>query len=495
MLLLDPKACYRAVQTRDRRFDGRLFTGVVSTGIYCRPICPARTAMFKNCRFYASAAAAQEAGFRPCLRCRPEIAPSLRGQDTGSGIVARALALIEQGWLDAADFGLEALAGRLGVSARHLRRLFQQHLGAAPVGVAQTRRVLLAKQLLHDTRLPIAQVALAAGFGSVRRFNEQFQVLFRRPPKAWRREDAVCTGDKGWAAAGITLRLPYQPPYDWQTMLQHRRTTAVPGVERVDAQSYARTVIGAGYAGWLQVHNDPASAALRITVHVSALNALPTLLGRTSQAFDLGSDAQAINSHLCRDADLAMLVRRRPGLRLASAWDGFECAVRAVIADSLVGAQQVQRTMGQLVKLCGTAFPALPPGLTHHFPTPAQLLHAPLANLRVPASCRETLYALAREALDERLFAADIDPAALGERMRRLRGISDSLAATIVAGVSREPDTFFDAEEDLLQAAAVRLRIDASRAVLAVRALAWRPWRAYAMQHLRAVAQGPACPA
>jgi AraC family transcriptional regulator, regulatory protein of adaptative response / DNA-3-methyladenine glycosylase II len=490
MLWLDAEACYRAVQTRDRRFDGRLFTGVVSTGIYCRPICPARTAMFKNCRFYASAAAAQDAGFRPCLRCRPEVAPSLRGQAAGSGTVARGLSLIEQGWLDAGDTGLKALAERLGVSSRHLRRLFQQHLGAAPVSVAQTRRVLLAKQLLHDTRLPIAQVALASGFGSVRRLNEQFQMLFHRPPKTWRRHDGRHADGEGASVTGLTLRLPYQAPYDWQTMLQHRRAMAVPGVEQVDSQSYARTVAGAGYAGWLRVHNDTTTAALRITLHVSALNALPALLGRTRRAFDLGGDAQAIDEHLCRDADLAALVRERPGLRLPSAWDGFEWAMRAVMADSL-STTHVQRSMRQLVELCGTAFRAQPRGLTHHFPTPAQVLRAPLANLRLPAPCRETLRALAREATDERLFAADTDPTTLGERLRRLHGVSDRLAAIIVVGADCEPDAFLDADEGLLQSAAARLRVDASRAALAVRALAWRPWRAYAMQHLRE-AEAPA---
>jgi AraC family transcriptional regulator, regulatory protein of adaptative response / DNA-3-methyladenine glycosylase II len=490
MLLLDPEACYRAVQTRDRRFDGSFFTGVVSTGIYCRPICPARTAMFKNCRFYASAAAAQEAGFRPCLRCRPEIAPSLRRQDTGWGIVPRALALIEQGWLDSADFGLEAMAERLGVSSRHLRRLFQQQVGATPVAVAQTRRVLLAKQLLHDTRLPIAEVALAAGFGSVRRFNEKFQVLFRRPPKAWRRLEAPPAVDIGSAQVGLTLRLPYQPPYDWDTMLQYRRTMAVPGIERVDCQTYARTVFGAGYAGWMQVRNDAASTALRITLYVSALNALPALLGRAIHAFDVGADVRAINEDLCRDADLAVWVHQRPGLRLPSAWNGFEWAVQAVIADSL-GAAQVQGAMGQLVELCGTASAGLPQGLTHHFPTPAKILRAPLAALRMRSTCHETLRALAQAAADERLFAADTDPVVLRECLRRVQGVSDRLAATIIAGVINEPDTFTDADEVLLRSAQARLRIAESESALAARALKWRPWRAYAMNHLRVAVQWP----
>ena len=218
MELLDRKTCYRAFQSHDARFDGRVFVGVTSTGIYCRPICPARTPKFENCRFFASAAAAQEAGFRPCLRCRPEIAPDLAFWRGTANTVSRALALIAEGALDEDEAGVEALAERLGVGGRQLRRLFQQHLGASPIAVAQTRRVLFAKQLLHDTRLPMAEVALAAGFGSVRRFNETFRDLFDRPPSALRRI-ARDRRDDDSARDGVTLRLAYRPPYDWPGML------------------------------------------------------------------------------------------------------------------------------------------------------------------------------------------------------------------------------------------------------------------------------------
>src|SRR6201747_1971250 len=187
MELPDREACYRALQSRDPRFDGLLFVGVTSTGIYCRPVCPARTAKFENCRFFGSAAAAQEAGFRPCLRCRPETAPDLASWRGTSNTVSRALALITDGALDGDNASVDALAERLGIGERHLRRLFVQHLGASPVAVAQTRRVLFAKQLIHETQMPITEVALAAGFGSIRRFNEIFLKLFHRPPRALRR--------------------------------------------------------------------------------------------------------------------------------------------------------------------------------------------------------------------------------------------------------------------------------------------------------------------
>src|ERR1700728_794794 len=210
-LELDHAACFRAVRQRDARFDGRIFTGVTTTGIYCRPICPARTPLAKNVVFFPTAAAAQEAGFRPCLRCRPETAPDLGAWRGSSNTVSRALSLIEHGALDDAE--VDALAGRLGVGERQLRRLFQQHLGASPVAVAQTRRVLLAKQLIHETRLPMTEIAMAAGFGSLRRFNDTFQALFKRPPTALRRSGGldVPAGPRG----EITLKLRYRPPYDW----------------------------------------------------------------------------------------------------------------------------------------------------------------------------------------------------------------------------------------------------------------------------------------
>src|ERR1700743_32694 len=210
MIDMDRLACYRAISTRDARFDGRLFVGVKTTDIYCRPICPARTPKFENVSFYPSAAAAQEAGFRPCLRCRPETSPDLASWRGTSNTVSRALALIEAGGLDEAD--VEGLANRLGVGARQLRRLFRQHVGASPIAVAQTRRVLLAKQLIHETSLPMAHVALASGFGSVRRFNETFHDLFGRSPATLRRIRDIARRE----ADALSVRLAYRPPYEWE---------------------------------------------------------------------------------------------------------------------------------------------------------------------------------------------------------------------------------------------------------------------------------------
>src|SRR4051794_28898111 len=258
---LDHSACYRALRTRDARFDGRIFTAVKTTGIYCRPVCPAKTPRSENVVFYASAAAAQEAGFRPCLRCRPETAPGLGAWRGSSNTVSRALSLIEEGALDESD--VDSLAARLGVGERQLRRLFELHLGAPPVAVAQTRRILLAKQLIHETRLPMSEVALAAGFGSIRRFNETFLRLFRRSPSSLRRGSA---GDVAVGASGeVTILLRYRSPYDWDAMLAYLEARAVHGVEVVANGSYARSIALNGDQGVVTVryHDD---SALRATI-------------------------------------------------------------------------------------------------------------------------------------------------------------------------------------------------------------------------------------
>ncbi len=306
---LDQEACYRAVLTRDARFDGRFFGCVKTTGIYCRPVCPARTPKRENMFFVVSAAAAEEAGFRACLRCRPETAPDMGAWRGTSNTVSRALALIEAGALDEGD--VDGLAGRLGVGERHLRRLFRQHLGAAPVSVAQTRRVLLAKALIHQTDLPMAQVALGSGFGSVRRFNETFQALYGRPPSALRRREECA------AASGVRLSLSYRPPYDWEAMLG-----ALAGHgEAVDGRRWSRrldrTVDGA--AGVVTV--EPGEPG-RVSVCVEAddLKALPGVLARVRRVFDLSADPEAIARDQSADPVLRPLVEARPGLRLPGRW-------------------------------------------------------------------------------------------------------------------------------------------------------------------------------
>lgn len=311
---LDQDACYRAVLTRDARFDGRFFGCVKTTGIYCRPVCPARTPKRENMFFVLTAAAAEAAGFRACLRCRPETAPDMGAWRGTSNTVSRGLALIEAGALDAnSEFGgdVDALAGRLGVGERQLRRLFRQHLGAAPVSVAQTRRVLLAKALIHDSDLSMADVALASGFGSVRRFNETFQALYGRPPSALRRR-----GERP-ASAGVRTSLRWRPPYDWDAMLA---TLAARG-DAVEAGRWTRALTTDVDGAEGQVTAERAGAdRLAVTVEASDLRALPGVLARVRRVFDLSADPEAIVRDLSADPALAPLVAARPGLRLAGDW-------------------------------------------------------------------------------------------------------------------------------------------------------------------------------
>jgi AraC family transcriptional regulator of adaptative response / DNA-3-methyladenine glycosylase II len=306
---LDQEACYRAVVTRDARFDGRFFGCVKTTGIYCRPVCPARTPRRENMAFVATAAAAEAAGFRACLRCRPETAPDMGAWRGTSNTVSRALSLIEAGALDTGS--TETLAERLGVGERHLRRLFRQHLGAAPISVAQTRRVLLAKALIQETDLPMAEVALAAGFGSVRRFNETFQALYDRPPGALRRR-----GERA-PEAGVKLNLTYRAPYDWDGLIA---ALAARGDTVADGR-WTRGLDPAvdGASGSVGVERG-AAGRLAVTVETSDLRALPGVLARVRRVFDLSADPEAIGRDLSTDPLLAPLVKARPGLRLAGDW-------------------------------------------------------------------------------------------------------------------------------------------------------------------------------
>ncbi|MEN5174992.1 bifunctional transcriptional activator/DNA repair enzyme AdaA [Brevundimonas diminuta] len=307
--MLDQEACYRAVLTRDPRFDGRFFTCVKTTGIYCRPVCPARTPKRENMTFVISAVAAEEAGFRACLRCRPETAPDMGAWRGTSNTVSRALNLIEAGALDEGD--VDALAARLGVGERHLRRLFRQHLGAAPVSVAQTRRVLLAKALIHQTDLPMAEVAMASGFGSVRRFNETFQALYGRPPSALR-----ARAERPWDG-GVRLSLPYRPPYEVEVMLAALKASG----ETVEGGVWRRVLTPAtdGATGAVSARFE-AGDRLAVTAALDDLKALPGVLARVRRLFDLSADPEAIRRDLAADPVLAPLVEARSGLRLPGVW-------------------------------------------------------------------------------------------------------------------------------------------------------------------------------
>jgi AraC family transcriptional regulator of adaptative response / DNA-3-methyladenine glycosylase II len=480
---LDPEACYRALATRDTRFDGRLFIAVTSTGIYCRPICPTRTPKRENLVFYPSAAAAQEAGFRPCLRCRPESAPDIGVWRGTSNTVSRALALIEKGGLDGAD--VEALAERLGVGERQLRRLFRRHLGASPIAVAQTRRVLLAKHLIHETRLPMSEVALAAGFGSIRRFNETFQQLFGRPPSTLRRAGVAGTPRSG-PAGEVAILLPYRPPYDWPAMLAFLRARAIPGVETVSRDGYARTIEIGGAHGTVAVR-PAAQNALRATIQFPQLSALPTIVARLRRVFDLVADPEVIGAHLAEDPALAPLVAARPGLRVAGAWDGFELAVRALLGQQITVTAAVGLA-GKLVATYGkplTGAASEFDGLTHVFPGPERLAEDDLSTLGLTRARAAALGSLARAVIaDPELFGPrrSLDEAIV--KLRALPGVGEWTAQYIAMREMREPDAFPAADLGLMRAMADRKGRRPSPGALLARAERWRPWRAYAAQHL-----------
>jgi AraC family transcriptional regulator of adaptative response / DNA-3-methyladenine glycosylase II len=475
---LDRDACYRALLTRDARFDGRFFTAVKTTGIYCRPVCPARPPKLENIIFLPSAAAAHAAGFRPCLRCRPETTPEIGAWHGTFCTVSRAVDLIAAGALAGDDVG--ALAGRLGVGERQLRRLFRKHLGASPKEVAQTRRVLFAKRLISETGLKMADIATAAGFGSVRRFNDTFRKLYGRPPGLLRRAEHA----GGTAGPAVTLKLPYKPPYDFAALLGFLSLRAIPGIEYVGADVYARTVTLGGDSGTIEVR--PGDAALIATIRFPAIRALPQIVERVRRIFDLGADPAIIGAHLSADPHLARLVAARPGLRVPGAWDGFELAIRAILGQQIsVGA--ATRLAGRLVAAYGEPADAVggPPGLTHLFPAPSRLVGADIAMvIGMPRARGRAIAALAEAAVaNAALFEGGKDLDDTVRRLRALDGIGEWTAQYIAMRCMREPDAFPAADIGLLRALANETGRP-TPAELLRRAEHWRPWRAYAALHL-----------
>ncbi len=479
--LPDPAICEQARLSRDVRFDGLFFTAVTSTGIYCRPTCPAPPARARNVRYYPSAAAAETAGFRPCLRCRPELSPADGSWRRGDDTLARALKLIDEGFL--AEAPLAALAERVHVGERQLRRLFAGRLGASPIGVHGTRRLLFAKQLLTETALPVTEVALAAGFGSLRRFNACFRQAYGMAPRTLRLRPTAA-GDV------LTLRLNYRPPYDFAAMLDFLRGRALPGVEHVDATSYQRVTGDVATPGWLRVAPWPLGGddghALQLQVHGCPPSRLLEMVERVRRMFDLDADPQAIVGVLSADAQLRPLLRERPGLRLPSGWDGFEIAVRAVVGQQ-VSVSAARTITARLAQRFGTPLelPDRSATLRHLFPTADQVVDADLSGIGLPAARIATVRAIARALLDGR---ADFDAGRtledFVERWTALPGIGPWTAQYIAMRALGHPDAFpvgdLVVHRQLTPGGSAR----PNAAELSRRAEAWRPWRAYAVIHL-----------
>jgi AraC family transcriptional regulator, regulatory protein of adaptative response / DNA-3-methyladenine glycosylase II len=465
---LDRRTCDRARRSRDARFDGKFFIAVTTTKIYCRPICPARSPKDENVRYYPTAAAAQAAGFRPCLRCRPEASPGTPAWSGTSSVVSRALRLIADGALD--GDGVEALADRLGVTARHLRRLFVQHLGTTPIEVALMRRVHFAKKLIDETRLPVSQIAFASGFGSLRRFNGLMQRTYSRTPTELRRLSRPAPGN----GDGYRFRLAYRPPYDWKAILGFLAVRATPGVESVEADRYQRTISAGGAGGTISISPAADGPALVLDVRCADPRALLIVVERVRRMFDIAADPPVIASELSCDPLLKHALMAHAGIRTPGAWDPFELTVRAILGQQ-ISVAAATTLAGRIVSRWGRAIDAAAP-LTHLFPAPEQLTDAPIEDAGVIPARAASVRALARAVIDRRVrFDSESAVASLLE----VPGIGDWTAQYVAMRALNEPDAFPSGDLVLR-----RMAGDLSARELDRRSEAWRPWRAYAVMLL-----------
>ena len=476
---LDADACYRAVAAHDARFDGAFFIGVTSTGIYCRPVCRVKTPRRENCRFFAHASQAEGAGFRPCLRCRPELAPQTlawSAQDASALLAQHAARLLDSpdAWGDEVP-SVAGLAARLGVSDRHLRRVFEAELGVSPMDWLQTRRLLAAKQLLADTRLPVAQVALAAGFASLRRFNAAFAAQYRMSPTALRRD-----GSEAKPGDGIAVTLGYRPPYDVREMLQFLQQRGIAGVEQIDQSTHtvARTLrLDDDTRGWVACRYEPEQHRVQLCVAEALAPQLPRVIARVRAWLDLDADPAAIQAVL--GADFPALA----GLRVPGTLDGFELAVRAVVGQQVTVAAARTLTT-RLVERFGTPLATPIDGLTRLFPTPATLATATgdeLGQLGVVRQRQAAIHALAQAVSSGQIrLHAGADVAATMDALKALPGIGAWTADYIALRALRWPDAFPAGDVALQKALSPDGQRLTARAAEG-RAERWRPWRAYAV--------------
>jgi AraC family transcriptional regulator of adaptative response / DNA-3-methyladenine glycosylase II len=476
----DNAALYNALSSRDPRFDGVFFVGVTSTGIYCRPVCTARTPKAANCRFFNSAEAAEKASFRPCLRCRPELAPGNAPVDDAQRIASLIAHRIEEGMLDDGG-GLEEIAAQFELSSRQIRRIVHQELGVSPIELVQTRRLLLAKQLLTETTLPIIEVAFASGFSSLRRFNDAFSGRYGMPPTRLRKE---VEGRAGKAASPdtLTLQLTYRPPFDWSGMMKFLSARTLKGVEWVQDEAYFRTAQLGGHKGWIHVRHAPEKSALLIELTHSLTPALPVLLGRLRHVFDLSARPDIIAAQLLQDGLLADAVARNPGLRVPGAFDGFELGVRAILGQQIT-VKAATTLAGRFVDAFGEAIETPHPGLVRLCPTPQRIAAAKIediASLGIIRTRAQSIITLAEEIASGRLkLEAGAHPELAIKQLVALPGIGKWTAHYIAMRALRWPDAF--PKEDI----AIRNSLGGVTAARAEElSQPWRPWRSYATLHL-----------
>ena len=476
--VLDPEHCYRALHARDRRFDGLFFVGVESTGIYCRPVCPARTPQRARCRFFDRAATAEREGFRACLRCRPERAPGHAPVDAGPRLVRSALSQIATGSLD--RMSVDDLAGELGVTGRHLRRTLEAAVGVTPIELAQSRRLGLAKWLIQDTQLPMTEVAFASGYASIRRFNAAVASHFGCAPSALRR-----TKPRPAPTRDFTLRLEARPPFAGQALLRFLHGRAIAGVEDVSDSHYRRWVSIEDAAGWIHVELDEARPGIVVRIDVGLLPQVTEVVARLRALFDLDARPDLIDEHLARDPALAEHVARVPGLRVPGAFDVWELAVRAILGQQ-VSVRAATTVSGRLVQMFGERIgssAAEGEAAAWKFPS-ARVLAArtpeQVCKIGLPLARAATIVALAK-----RMESGAVDLSATAEldtavaALQEVRGIGEWTAHYIAMRALRAPDIFLGGDLAARKALGVTRTKDAE--ALSDR---WRPWRAYALMHL-----------
>ena len=475
--MLQADICQRAVHARDIRFDGIFFVGITTTRVYCRPVCPARVSYPERRRFFETAASAERAGYRPCLRCRPELAPGRALMDAVPRLARLAAQRIAAGALNGRS--VTDLAGELGVSERHLRRALERQLGVSPAELAQTHRLLLAKRLLAETSLPVTRIAFASGFQSLRRFNSVFRERYRLSPSALRRSAPTSAADRP-AGDFVTLTLAYRPPLDWQLLTGLLRRDAMPGVTMVENGRYGRTVNLDGRRGVVLAEQPKGKTHLDVAVSLSLLPVLMPLLARLRQLFDLDAEPAVVDAHLAQNG-LASLVQERPGIRIPGVLDGFEVALRSLLSGP--NGAMSQDLLGRVVEALGEQIDTGIPSLTRLAPTPDRVAEAGAGALEALGVCRDDADAIV--AVARALSAGGIslepgrDVAATHRALVEANGVGERLATMIVMRALYWPDAFPTSDRALQRAAGA-----SDRRALRVLAERWRPWRAYAAQHL-----------
>jgi len=473
----DKEVFEQARLSRDARFDGRFFIGVRTTGIYCRPVCPANAPKSENVSFYRTAAAAGEAGYRPCLRCRPECAPGTPAWEGTSTTVQRGLRLIADGALDVGD--IEKLSDRLGVTSRHLRRLFSKHLGASPLAVAHTQRLHFAKRLIDQTTLPMTDIAIASGFGSTRRFNDAFRKTYDRTPRELRQRRAVKD-----PSAGLTVQLPYREPFDFDRLLQFFASRAIPGVEVVQNGRYLRSITLDGAHSVIDLRGGDGN--LLLTVHGAGTRSLLPIIQRVRGIFDLDASPDDVSRVLSKDKRLKPLIKRQAGVRVPGVWDGFELTVRAILGQQISVAAATTLS-GRLAKRYGESLNIAIPDVGNGevpgrvFPQPEKLLRARLGDLGIIRSRSDTIRRVAKYVVEGQInFDPSQDVNEFCRSLVAIKGIGEWTAQYVAMRALKDPDAFPHSDLGLLRAFDTPGGERMKPSELNARAEAWRPWRAYA---------------